>query len=669
MSQKIASLYAEIGANTAGFEAGAKKVSGGLKSLGSAFSGVLPAGAAQFLTLTGAITGTVSAFKFAIDQAAEAETVQAKLNAVLESTGGAAGLSADELDKMATSLSHLSTFDDEAIKGSEALLLTFTNIGKDVFPQVQQAILDVSTALGQDLQSSTIQLGKALNDPVKGITALQRVGVSFTQQQRDMIKSLVDTGDTLGAQKIIIAELNKEFGGQAAAAAKTYAGALAQLKNEAGNLGEALGTRLLPPLVDITRIATGSIRGIAEFGDVMAEGSKRADEFANFNDKVAVRLQTLADWAAEIVNSTMPSWMRDAAGGASELGHNAGTAAPQLDDLAQSEEDAAQAADELAKAQSRANQELLNNMFSIQSEAESFAQGEEDRASRQRDLDAERIQLAQKRQSVLAEIELVKEDSDIKESKRQDKLIDLNQKLNDLTVDGLKLTEQEASLAADAARAMEDKADAAQRVVYNLLEQKAAADGLVTSDETRFLQDTAVSMGLVDRASADAAIQAAETADQFWAGFQQTGQAMTTLETTVTKSTDQISADFLKVQGPMDKTRLLMQGIAAYDGRVIHYGVEFSTTGSIPGSSDLGLSPIGGGRAAGGPVVRGRPYMVGERGPEMFVPQNSGRIVPATQLKEKQAQQTVNITINGNFRNINDLDYLAQEITKRSIPA
>jgi len=177
------------------------------------------------------------------------------LQAVLESTKYAAGLSADELKNLAASMQSVTTFGDEAVIQGESLLLTFTNIGKDVFPAATQTMLDMSTALGQDMKSSAIQLGKALNDPVAGVTALSRVGVSFTQQQKDQIKVLVETGDTLGAQKLILAELNKEFGGAAQAAASTYSGSMKQLRNAVGDLGEVAGAALLPVLTDMAKNA------------------------------------------------------------------------------------------------------------------------------------------------------------------------------------------------------------------------------------------------------------------------------------------------------------------------------------------------------------------------------------------------------------------------------
>jgi hypothetical protein len=104
----------------------------------------------------------------------------------------------------------------------------------------------MSAALGQDLQGSIIMIGKALNDPIQGVTALRRVGVSFTQSQMEMIQSLVDSNQTLEAQKLILGELQTEFGGAAEAMGDTFTGQVNKLKVAFGNLGEAIGTKMLP---------------------------------------------------------------------------------------------------------------------------------------------------------------------------------------------------------------------------------------------------------------------------------------------------------------------------------------------------------------------------------------------------------------------------------------
>lgn len=197
--------------------------------------------------LTGAVKGGISEWQ-------ESQKVTAQTNTVLKSTGGVAKVSAKHVDTLATSIMKKSGIDDEAVASGENLLLTFTNVrnevgkGNKIFDRATVLAADMSTALGQDLKSSNIQLGKALNDPVKGITALSRVGVSFTKGQKDQIKALSDSGDKLGAQKIILKELNKEFGGSAKAAGQTLPGQIKIAKESFSNFSGELVGKTIPIL-------------------------------------------------------------------------------------------------------------------------------------------------------------------------------------------------------------------------------------------------------------------------------------------------------------------------------------------------------------------------------------------------------------------------------------
>lgn len=168
----------------------------------------------------------------------EAEKVQAQLAAALKSTGGAAGFTQVQLNNMAGELQRVTTYGDEAINSAQALLLTFTKISGDVFPQAIEAAADMATALGTDLTSATQQLGKALNDPLKGISALGRAGVQFSEAQRAMIEQMVEAGRIAEAQTLILAELETQFGGSAVAARDTLGGALEAAKNAFGDLLE-----------------------------------------------------------------------------------------------------------------------------------------------------------------------------------------------------------------------------------------------------------------------------------------------------------------------------------------------------------------------------------------------------------------------------------------------
>lgn len=206
--------------------------------------GGIKAGMKGVLTGAAALGGGIAiAMVKASGAAREAHKVTAQTNAVIKSTGGAANISAKGVDQLSTALSNKSGIDDEVIKSGANMLLTFTNIrneagkGNDVFNQTLPILNDMSVALGQDMKSSAMQVGKALNDPIKGITALKRVGVTFNEEQIKTITHLAKTGKTAEAQRIILAELRKEFGGSAEAQA-TWAD---KAKVAAGNIEEAFG--------------------------------------------------------------------------------------------------------------------------------------------------------------------------------------------------------------------------------------------------------------------------------------------------------------------------------------------------------------------------------------------------------------------------------------------
>jgi hypothetical protein len=236
------------------------------------------------LSAAGALTALGLGVKYSIEQAVEAEKIQKQLEAVITSTGGAAGLTADEVDQMAGRLSDLTAVEDDTIKKGAAVMLTFTKIGEDVFPQAMEAALNLSAAFGQDLQSSILQVGKALNDP-SGMAAMKRVGVSFTEAQMEMGRELYETGRIAEYQRMVLQELNTEVGGAAAAAADTYAGQLQKLQNNIGNLAEEIGLVLLPPLTDATGALNLLITMNDRIGDALSDHETEVRKTAKTYDE------------------------------------------------------------------------------------------------------------------------------------------------------------------------------------------------------------------------------------------------------------------------------------------------------------------------------------------------------------------------------------------------
>lgn len=175
-----------------------------------------------------------------VEQVRLLEIATAQTEAVLKSTKGVAGETAASIRNLAEKYESLNaTIDDKVIQSGENVLLTFTNIRKEAFEPALEAALNMNQALGggeEGLQGTIIQLGKALQDPVKGITALRRVGVNFSEQQKKQIKDLISQNRLYDAQKIILAELTTEFGGSFARAGDTAAGRTAKLKDNVEDL-------------------------------------------------------------------------------------------------------------------------------------------------------------------------------------------------------------------------------------------------------------------------------------------------------------------------------------------------------------------------------------------------------------------------------------------------
>ena len=249
MSRRIADLLIKIGADSYEFQQKAQQVEKGLSGLEKKLTSV---GKQLSLKLTAPLVALGAVAVHAFD---ESERSATKVRQAIKSTGGAARLSFEELSRFAGELQYKTLFEDDFIlNNATAQLLTFTNIAGENFKRTQAVALDLATVLDGDLKSASIQLGKALNDPVKNLTALSRAGIQFSKEQTATIKNLAETNRLAEAQTLILAELERQYGGQAEAAAKVGMGALQQLKNSWGDFLEQIGSAMMP---FVNKIAAG----------------------------------------------------------------------------------------------------------------------------------------------------------------------------------------------------------------------------------------------------------------------------------------------------------------------------------------------------------------------------------------------------------------------------
>ena len=254
-----------------------------------------------------AMSSMAGAMQKPIDLAIEQARVEAQLDAVLRSTSEAAGLNAEQLKAMASEMQGVTTFGDEAIIGMQNLLLTFTNIGGEggIFERTTKVALDVATAMGMDLKSSALQLGKALNDPATGLSMLTRVGITFSEEQKEVIKQLQATNDIAGAQTVILEELERQFGGSAEAAANTFGGAMTQVQNAIGDVLEALGNFVVQNagvIAIVKELSSGILDFATDLGK-LGESQEGQIEIAQMFQKVLVGLVNTFATFIEVMGS------------------------------------------------------------------------------------------------------------------------------------------------------------------------------------------------------------------------------------------------------------------------------------------------------------------------------------------------------------------------------
>jgi hypothetical protein len=200
------------------------------------------------------VAGGVALAQFAKESITAAEGVQ-QANNRLAQVAESMGLFGDQTQAVTDRLIkyaeaneiNLGT-DAELIKSTQAKLLTFKELAASAdetggaFDRATMAALDLAAAGFGSAETNATQLGKALQDPVKGLTALTRSGVTFTDEQKNLIKSLVESGDVLKAQDMILQAIETQVGGTAEATAT----ASEKMALAFQNIYEQVGMSLLP---------------------------------------------------------------------------------------------------------------------------------------------------------------------------------------------------------------------------------------------------------------------------------------------------------------------------------------------------------------------------------------------------------------------------------------
>lgn len=360
-------------------------------------------------------------------------------------------------------------------------------------------------------------------------------------------------------------------------------------KDTLDGLGTQIGTKLTPLLTKFVESWTWATRVALQFQEAADKGTIATTNW----------MDVLGDTAKEVANETK------------ELSANK-DAADALGDSYSETADDSKELEESAKRLSSVYQGLLSSMFTIQKETDSYNKTLADLGKESEALTAKKNRLT---------LQMWEEQKAGKMTNEE--YLRYMQQLDEVT----KAQEENS---AKRAQADEDLKKASQQRVYDLAQQKLAADGVVSTKEYNYLQDLAVNYGLVSRESANAAKEENRRADALVSSFEQT-------------------------LPPMERSLQVMQAIAAYNGQVVNFGVNFTQTGSPytsmqPArtvksnfSSQQVYNSLATVRDNGGAGMAGQAYMIGTGAqPEMFVPNTNGTFVP----NADKMGATYNITIN-----------------------
>lgn len=258
------SIKTKITLDTKNYEAGIKKAESATQKFSSSLSGVTKLLKSTF-AIAGISVGTKAIVNFGKEAVKSAESANKTLNILnntLKVTGASAWTTSEDLVKMSEEIAYSTNYTVGEIQDMQSVLLGFKNITGDTFKEASDAITDMATVMGMDLKSAVQTVGKALDDPVKGLDSLRRQGFAFTEEQKKELAQLVENGEQLKAQKIILDELNTTYGGAAKAAQSSFD----KQKDAVISFKETLGNQLIPVL------------------DVFAE--KSATSFSTLTEKI-----------------------------------------------------------------------------------------------------------------------------------------------------------------------------------------------------------------------------------------------------------------------------------------------------------------------------------------------------------------------------------------------
>lgn len=715
-------IIIQLLANTGSFDSDIRRSERLLRDFGGS-SGATSASAVALGAALTAVGAAISiAFGRAIEEAEKFNQNQARTQAILKATGNSVGLTGQEIKDFADELENVTlgkTFEEASQK-----LLTFKSVTGDVFKETLRLSQDLAATGFGVLESNVVQLGKALENPVQGLSALAEAGITFTRSQKEVIAALVETGETLKVQNLILKAVRDQVGGAGEAEAQGLTGAYHRLADAVDDFFTRVGNS--SPLAIFQKDVEYATKLVNILNDALfPTDAQRTNDLlerrgqllqAQENPNSTGVKKVIEENLAAIETEIQAIKERDLAEANSQQAARDAGAQAAAQRLAEAE------ASKASEAAEKAAAEAEKNRLDLAKQAASAAEAEEKRrlAAIQSIIGAIQSQndaLTKSRETILAEKlqtegateeqilfalalqqtnlelterkKLLEEGDKLRESLRtpKEQFQATTEKLDTLAGAGVD-TETISRARQAATKALEDSLEQEKQARQSA--RDALFEGLLTEEEEiaqsyerrkeLILKATEVTeterqdlIGRLDESrrqqTADAEFQRntqiLDAGAELFGSLAGLSRAYAGEQSTAYRVLFGIQKAFALASATLNLANAIGKALDAPPP------LSFAQVGAVIAAfgqvfSVISSATFSGGAATGGSVSEGRKYLVGERGPEMFVPNTSGFIVPNNMLG---GQQTPSV----NIRNINafDLqligDYLGSDSGERTV--
>lgn len=564
----------------------------------------------RYASLTAAIGLSVKAIKDSIASAETYQRNQLRTEAILRATGNAVGFTADQLERQASALALNTLQSVDAVQKAQQALLTFRSVTGEVFDDTISLAADLASVMGGDLNSAVMQLGKALEDPTTGLTALRRSGVSFTIQQQEVIKSLVETGRQAEAQRLILSELEKQVGGTAAAEAGGLAGSFDTLSQRIDEFRANLGRAAAEEGSGFNRFVQTLAQGVDNLNTKLFDERYEAQRLFNREVELEQQLQELRE-------SGFRRFSRDA--------NKARALEQEINDLRERRLVLVERNEQAIRDEAAAQQQAAEvQKQRLQEQAEEQERSE---AAAQAKIAEERIQraaeeAARRQQEQESQLEALRQYLATESDFILNSYLDRQMRIEELEQAGM-LSEQEAQ------RLRLDNYEDFQKQMTAIAEEETQAR--VEAEERSYQllsaaqQSTLSAMGAMFGNFASIAREGGESQFKTWKAMASAQAAISTALAVANAMT----------AAPPPFNFALAASVGAFGA------VQLA---KIQGQEYQGA------RAMGGQVQAGSSYLVGERGPEVVTMGGTGNVTPNHKLGKGDTNVTQVFQLSDNAR-------------------